>query len=175
MDRNMPERDFESIYTDYSRLVYWAAYGVLSNKEQTEDVVQEVFITVLNNMDKVNELDDARLKGWLYRVAVNAALDSKRRSGREVLSDEPVGADVPDVSASPEEEVIAGDMAAAIRGAIAEVDSKYGSVLNMHYFADMGVTEIAEALGISAGTVKSRLARGRAMLCTILKSKGIRL
>ena len=171
----MPERDFDSIYTDYSRLVYWAAYGVLSNKEQTEDVVQEVFITVLKNMEKVSELDDARLKGWLYRVTVNAALDAKRKSGHEVLSDEPLGAEVPDASETPEEEVVASDTAAAVRAAMESIDERYAQVLKLYYFAEMGVAEIASAVNISEGTVKSRLARGRALLYSILKSKGIRL
>lgn len=171
----MPERDFDSIYNDFSRLVYWAAYGVLSNKEQTEDVTQNVFISVLDNMDKLAGLDDARLKGWLYRVSVNAALDYKRRSRHEVLSDEPVGAEVADVSATPEEEVAEGDSAAAVRQALRQLDSTYGSVLYMHYFSDMSLAEIAAALDISVGTVKSRLSRGRAMMAKALKSKGVSL
>lgn len=171
----MPERDFDSIYTDYSRLVYWAAYNVLSDKEQTEDVTQNVFITVLKNMDKLSGLEDAPLKGWLYRVAVNAALDHKRRGKHEVLSDEPVGADVPDAASSPEEQVVEGDTASIVRSALAELDPAYGSVLQMHYYSDMGVTDIAEALDISIGTVKSRLSRGRALLAKSLKSKGVTL
>lgn len=171
----MPERDFDSIYNDFSRLVYWAAYGVLSNKEQTEDVTQNVFISVLDNMDKLAGLDDARLKGWLYRVSVNAALDYKRRSRHEVLSDEPVGAEVADFSATPEEEVAEGDSAAAVRQALRQLDSTYGSVLYMHYFSDMSLAEIAAALDISVGTVKSRLSRGRAMMAKALKSKGVSL
>ena len=171
----MPERDFECIYTDFSRLVYWAAYGVLSNKEQTEDVTQEVFITVLKNMDKLSGLDDARLKGWLYRVATNAALDCKRRGKHEVLSDEPVGNDVADFTASPEDQTVEGDTASIVRAALDELDEGYSSVLRMHYFSEMGVADIADALGISVGTVKSRLSRGRALLAKSLKAKGVTL
>ena len=169
----MPERDFDSIYTDFSRLVYWAAYNVLLNKEQTEDVTQNVFISVLKNMDKISGLDDSQIKGWLYRVSVNAALDYKRRNKHEVLSDEPVGAEVADDAATPEDEAMQNSTAVAVREAVEEMDDSYGEVLKMHYFSDMGVTDIAEALGISVGTVKSRLSRGRAVLAKILKSKGV--
>lgn len=169
----MPERDFDSIYTDYSRLVYWAAYGVLSNREQAEDVTQNVFITVLKNMGKVSRLEDAQLKGWLYRVSVNAALDLKRRNKHEVLSDEPVGAEVPDAAAGPEDQAVGGEVSSVIRRAIAGLEPHYGEVLNMHYFADMGIADIAAALDISPGTVKSRLSRGRALLAKELKAKGV--
>ncbi len=171
----MPERDFDSIYTDYSRLVYWAAYSVLSNKEQTEDVTQNVFIAVLKNMDKIAGLNDAQLKGWLYRVATNAALDYKRRGSHEVLSDEPVGAEVADTGGTPEDEVVQGSVSAIVREAVDTLEGGYGEVLKMYYFADMSVSEIAEALAISPGTVKSRLSRGRALLAGILKTKGVEL
>ena len=171
----MPERDFDSIYTDFSRLVYWAAYGVLSNREQAEDVTQNVFLSVLSNMDKLSVLDDARLKGWLYRVSVNAALDYKRRNKHEVLSDEPVGAEVADMTATPEELIAEDDTASAVREALRQLDSTYGAVLYMHYFSDMSVADIASALDISPGTVKSRLSRGRALLAKSLKAKGVSL
>lgn len=174
-DRNMPERDFDSIYTDFSRLVYWAAYSVLSNKEQTEDVTQNVFISVLKNMDKISGLDDAQLKGWLYRVSVNAALDHKRRSRHEVLSDEPLGVEIADSGMTPEDEAVESETSALVRETIEQLDPGYRGVLKMHYFADMSVADIASALNISQGTVKSRLSRGRALLAKALKSRGIKL
>ncbi len=169
----MPERDFDSIYEAYSRLVYWAAYRVLSDHAQTEDVTQNVFITVLKSMDQIAEMSDAQLKGWLYRVAVNAALDLKRHGSKEVLSDEPVGAEVADAAATPEDEVIGNDTRSAVRAALSEVDEIYREPLMMFYFSEMSIQEIAETLEISEGTVKSRMARGRKILARHLKARGI--
>lgn len=169
----MPERDFESIYENYSRLVYWAAYRVLSDKEAAEDTTQNVFISVLKNMDTVAKLPDAQLKGWLYRVATNAALDAKRRSGKEVLSDEPVGAEIADTGGTPEDETMLSDTRAAVRAALAQVDEIYREPLTMYYFSEMSVSEIAEALGLSEGTVKSRMSRGRKIMAQHLRAKGI--
>ena len=107
-------------------------------------------------------------------MSVNAALDYKRRSKHEVLSDEPVGAEIADAGSTPEEEAVEGETAALIREAIKEMEPSYGSVLKMHYFADMSVADIAAALGISVGTVKSRLSRGRALLAKSLKARGIK-
>ena len=172
-DCNMPERDFDSIYRDYSRLVYWTAYRVLSDKELTEDVTQNVFITVLRNMESIAALPDAQLKGWLYRVSVNAALDAKRKQSKEVLSDEPVGAEVADDSAPPEEQTVKKLMYAAVREAVGEMDEVYREPLMMYYYSEMSVSEIAEALDISEGTVKSRMSRGRKILAKHLRARGI--
>ncbi|MBO6062275.1 MAG: RNA polymerase sigma factor [Clostridia bacterium] len=169
----MPERDFESIYNDYSRLVYWAAYRVLSDKGMAEDVTQNVFITVLKSMDSVASLPDAQLKGWLYRVSVNAALDVKRRQGHELLSDEPVGAEVADTGSTPEEDVVRAQTAKADREALSELEETYREPLMMYYYSEMSVLDIAEALGISEGTVKSRMSRGRKLLARQLRAKGI--
>ena len=169
----MPERDFESIYEKYSRLVYWAAYKVLSDHEKTEDVTQNVFITVLKSMDQLAGMEEAQLKGWLYRVAVNAALDSKRRETKEVLSDEPVGAEVADTGQTPEDEAVGNDLRSAIRSLLSELDDIYREPIEMFYWSEMSVMEIAAALGLSEGTVKSRMARGRKILARRLKARGI--
>lgn len=170
---NMPERDFDSIYNDYSRLVYWAAYRVLNNRELTEDVTQNVFISVLKNMENIVVLPDAQIKGWLYRVAVNAALDAKRRLGREVLSDEPVGADVVDSGSSPEEQTMNNIVHAAVREVLSAMDDIYREPLMMFYYSEMSILDIAAALNITEGTVKSRMSRGRKILARHLSAKGI--
>ncbi|MCR5611517.1 MAG: sigma-70 family RNA polymerase sigma factor [Clostridiales bacterium] len=169
----MPGRDFESIYRDYSRLVYWAAYKVLNSAGETEDAAQDVFLAVLKNMELVNGMSDAQLKGWLYRVAVNAALDMKRKNTKELLSDEPLGAEVPDTGGTPEDEAVEGDTQAEVRAALDSVDAIYREPLYMFYYSGMSVIEIAEALGINEGTVKSRMARGRKLMAKRLNARGI--
>lgn len=171
----MPERDFDSIYEAYSRLVYWAAYRVLNDHSQTEDVTQNVFMSVLENMDRIAEMSDAQLKGWLYRVATNAALDVKRHGSKEVLSDEPVGAEVADTGQTPEDETLEEDTRAAVREALLKVDEIYREPLVLFYYSELSVLEIAEQLGISEGTVKSRMARGRKQLAKYLTARGIQL
>lgn len=173
LDKDMPERDFESIYEAYSRLVYWAAYKVLADHDATEDVTQNVFVTVLKSMDRIAEMSDAQLKGWLYRVTTNAALDHKRRGSKEVLSDEPVGIEVADTGETPEDEAVGNDMRRAVKEELMKLDEVYREPLQMYYYSEMSVLEIADALGISEGTVKSRMARGRSILAKHLKARGI--
>ena len=94
---------------------------------------------------------------------------------KEVLSDEPVGQEVADLSALPDEEVADSETASVVRAAITELDERYATVLRLHYFSEMSVEDIADTLDISEGTVKSRLSRGRAILYRKLSAKGIML
>lgn len=167
----MSERSFDSIYTDYSRLVYWAAYRVVSHQETAEDITQQVFERAYLNLDKISGLADAQLKSWLYRVATNLSLDYVRKAKHELLSDEPLGPDVPDSEPLPESELIIKKRNDAVRRAIEQLDEASRTVITLHYFSEMTVSEISEATGISQGTIKSRLVRARKLLSEMLKAE----
>ncbi|MBR3299023.1 MAG: sigma-70 family RNA polymerase sigma factor [Clostridia bacterium] len=167
----MSERSFDSIYTDYSRLVYWAAYRVVSHQETAEDITQQVFERAYLNLDKISGLADAQLKSWLYRVATNLSLDHVRKAKHELLSDEPLGPEVPDSEPLPESELIFKKRNDAVRRAIEQLDEASRTVITLHYFSEMTVSEISEATGISQGTIKSRLVRARKLLSEMLKAE----
>ena len=167
----MSARGFDKIYTDYSRLVYWAAYRVVAQNETAEDITQQVFERVYLNLDKLEPLADAQLKSWLYRVATNLALDHVRRGKHETVSDEPIGAEIADIEPLPEEELIAKRRAEAVRKAIEQLDETNRTIITLHYFSEMTVNEIAAETGISPGTIKSRLVRARNLLADLLKEE----
>ena len=168
----MSERSFDNIYTEYSRLVYWAAYRVVPHRETAEDITQQAFERVYLNLEKLKPLSPAQLKGWLYRVATNLALDHTRRAKRELLSDEPLGAEVRDGDELPDEAALKRKAAAEVRAAMRELDEDERSVILLHYFSGMTVSEIESATGISQGTIKSRLVRARKRLAALLKPGG---
>ena len=170
----MNEQVFEKIYNDYSRLVYWAAYRVTSNREAAEDITQTVFERVLLNDGKLDELSEPQLKAWLYRVSTNLALDTVRKASRETLDSEPIGEDIADSSApTPEVQASENARSSRLKKAISELDEVYRQVVMLHYFSEMTVREIADVTGISDGTIKSRLVRARTLLLEKLRDEGI--
>ena len=96
----MAQWELESIYKSFSRMVYWAAYGVTKSESDASDIVQEVFIRALKYSDKLKDMEEAQLKAWLYRVCVNLCIDSKRKLKHEQLADE-----LPEVSVENEAEL----------------------------------------------------------------------
>ena len=168
---DLSNRSFDSIYTEHSRMVYWAAFRVVSSKETAEDITQQVFERVFLNLDKLSGLADAPLKSWLYKVATNLALDHVRRAKHELLSDEPVGAEVVDHGPLPEEELLRKRRMEAVRSAIEKLDETNRTIITLHYFSEMTVNEISDKTGISPGTIKSRLVRARNLLHDLLDAE----
>lgn len=166
-------RDFDSIYADYSRMVYWAAYNVTGNRDSAMDVSQEVFMHVLKHMNRLENMEDMQLKGWLYRVAVNAGVDMVRRNKREVFFDEPpFDSAVEAESELPEQAAINAEKTGALYKAIGGLDEIYREPIMLHYFSGLNYKEIASMLGVTEGTIKSRMSRARTMLQATLKEGG---
>lgn len=168
----MPARDFDAIYVQYQRLVYWAAYGVTKNHEAALDAVQSVFLRVLEHLNKIEAMEDGQIKGWLYKVAVNSCIDRHRKLKREVLSDV-----IPDtVSISfdelPEATLLKREQRMAIRNLVDELPDIYRQPLLLYYFANMGYSDIAKSLNMSEGTIKSRMSRAKAMLAKSIAKDG---
>ncbi len=166
-------RDFDSIYADYSRMVYWAAYNVTGNRDSAMDVSQEVFMRVLKHMNRLENMEDMQLKGWLYRVAVNASVDMVRRNKREVFFDEPpFDSAVETESELPEPAAMNAEKTSALYRAIGGLDEIYREPIMLHYFSGLNYKEIASMLGVTEGTIKSRMSRARTMLQAKLKEGG---
>lgn len=165
----MPARDFESIYADCSRLVYWTAYGVVKAHADAMDVSQNVFLRVLKHIQKLEGMNDAQLRGWLYRVTVNACLDLKRKQRREVITDE--GFDALPVSQSelPEAAALDAEQKRILREAIDSLPDIYRETVILHYFSGLSYENIAAHTGVSEGTVKSRMSRAKDKLFSLLK------
>ena len=165
----MNEQVFEKIYNDYSRLVYWAAYRITSNREAAEDITQTVFERVLLNDGKLDELSETQLKAWLYRVSTNLALDTVRKASRETLDSEPIGEDIADSSApTPEVQASENERSSRLKKAISELDEVYRQVVMLHYFSGMNYSEIADLLNLTEGTIKSRMSRARTQLMELM-------
>ncbi len=165
----MPARDFESIYADYSRMVYWAAYSVVKNESDAMDVSQNVFLRVMKHQKKLETMEDAQLKSWLYRVTVNLCLDGKRKLKHEVLADELPETPVSDAGALPEAAALDAEARETLSRAVAALPDVYRETVTLHFFSELRYEEIAKLMGVSEGTVKSRMSRAKERLLALLK------
>lgn len=150
----------ESVVENYKQNLFAAAFSVCCSREDAEDAVQDAFIKYYTS-DK--EFESAEhIKAWLIRITVNRAKDISssffRRNG---VSLEEYTATIP--FESREE----SDLFAAVM----RLDKKYRTVVHLFYYEDYTIEEIAEMLGRSPGTVKSRLNRARQQLKQMLKEE----
>jgi RNA polymerase sigma factor (sigma-70 family) len=149
---------FETLYRQYDKLVYRTAYLITGSKEAAEDALQEVFISVWRSRHTYDP-NKGKLTTWLHRITVNQC--SKKKPGKTpaTLSLEEKGIDLPDMKhrSQPEEISITRMVYDRLLRAMDTLDTKHRSVLVLRYFNDLSYQEIAEALEIPLGTVKSRL------------------
>lgn len=137
------------------------AQHLLGSADQASDVVQETWLAVLRGLRRLE--DPARFPGWVYAIATRRCADAIRasvrlRSFREQAQSDPTNAET---SRGAEERL-------DVRGALSRLPSDEAVVMAMFYGADLSVEEIAGALAIPAGTVKSRLHHARETLKTKL-------
>ena len=150
-------------------MVYWAAYGVVKNESDAMDVSQNVFLRVMKHQKKLETMEDAQLKSWLYRVTVNLCLDGKRKLKREVLADELPETPVSDTGALPEAAALDAEARETLSRAVAALPDVYRETVTLHFFSELRYEEIAKLMGVSEGTVKSRMSRAKERLLARLK------
>lgn len=153
-------RSYEELVRRYERLVGRVLYPYARREISVEDLVQETFLKAYDRLETFNP--DYRFKTWLVTIANNLGVDTLRRR-RETVEFNP---DLHGVASSrgPEARVVDADRSRSLQEAILELPETYSVPLILRYTEEMSYAEIAEAMGITASAVKSRLFRARNML-----------
>lgn len=170
------EGAFEKLVIENEKLIYNVALKITGNPDDAEDVAQEAFIKAYRNLGSFR--GESRFSGWLYRLCYNAAMDHIRKTRdpnlRSLTNDDGSDAelDVADPAPTPEESAERKETQRIVREAVNQLDDDKREILIMREFSGMSYTNIADALGIEEGTVKSRISRARASLAEILRQSG---
>ncbi|MCI8336309.1 MAG: sigma-70 family RNA polymerase sigma factor [Peptococcaceae bacterium] len=170
---------FEEIVAAHQQKIYTVAFRILENGEDAADVAQETFIRVYRSL--ANFKGDASLSTWIYRITVNLCKDALRKRGHLFTQslDEPVSEEseslypqLADDRPLPEELYEQQELKAYLEKFIACLSPDYRIVVVMREQMELSYEEISRQLGISLGTVKSRLNRARKYLReSILKDR----
>ena len=169
---------FEKLVVEYEKNVYAIAQRMTGNPEDAADMTQETFIKAYNSLSSFR--GDSKFSVWLYRIANNVCLDflrSKNRRPTVSLSaedddGEETQLDIADESQSPELLLESSLTRDAVRRGLDSLPPDYKQILLLREIQGLSYEEIAAALGIESGTVKSRIFRARKRLCTFLIEDG---
>ncbi len=155
---------FDDLYRLYATDVLRVSYYYLGNREQAEDVTQDVFVRLITNRPV---LEQGREKAWLLKVALNRCRDIWRGSWfKKVVLGHPAF----EVFPAPDEIGTAADRY-ALAEAVNRLRPEFKEVVLLFYYQGFSVTEIAAMLEIAEGTVSSRLSRARSKLQEELKGE----
>lgn len=168
-----------SAFTDFVNdnwdKVFSRAYGLLKNKEDAEEVAQDTFVRARNGVNSFR--GECSTSTWLHRIATNLARNKywywwrrKRSDSMSIdvqMSDDSDStfADVlPCTNPNPADNALTSEFSDLLPKAISSLDEKYAQILKMRSEYEMSYEEIASELGLTVGTVKSRLSRAREQL-----------
>lgn len=167
---------FEELIGRWHEKIYSLIYGMTSNREDTQDILQEVFIKAYRSIPRFR--GSASFYTWIYRIAVNHTINyRKKRNRRAALSlnemDDSVEKDPAferlQVNWSPRHEVSVGELHEKLNKALQTLSDKHRTVVVMHDMEGIPHEEIAKMLRCSPGTVRSRLFYARRLLQQELK------
>ncbi len=169
------EDAFNELVNRYSDKVYRLAYRITNNQNDAEEVLQEVFLILIEKLSTFRK--ESRFSTWLYRVASNASFmylrNQKRSREKETSLDDykPYndygvleGVEERDWSGRPDSQLLSAEGTQLIEKAISELPEEYRVVFHMKDIERLTSKEIAEALGLSIPAVKSRVLRSRLFL-----------
>jgi RNA polymerase sigma-70 factor (ECF subfamily) len=167
--RMQAEEDTLAALVDrYSGALYRVAFSVLRNPADAEDAVQETFLRVLRHRQTLHEVRDPRV--WLIRIVWNVVLDRKRRAKTRPETDDvaELARILPSNGLSAEEIAAAAQHHARVVACMDKLPQKERQVLLLSAFDELSSVEIAEVLGITESSVRSRLFRARNLMAGLL-------
>jgi RNA polymerase sigma-70 factor (ECF subfamily) len=166
----------EELLRRYRSVAYRVAYRLLSHEADALDAVQEGFLKVLTNLQRFR--GESTFKSWLLRVVSNAALDiGRQRQLTESRFSSPLSLteqDWIDPSPAPESDLDRSDLRQQLDHAVSSLPEHQRLVFVLHADGGLSYREIADMLGISIGTVMSRLFYARQRLKTLLADQVLR-
>jgi len=164
------QQALREIFDKYHKKVYRIAYGVVRQREEALDVVQEVFIKLFRSVKDFK--GRSHFYTYLYRMAMNTAIDHRRKAGKQFISSlDEEGSFEPSDEAEkgPERILLQKELEEKVKLAMDKLPDEQKAALIFRDVEGLSYQEMAEAMGCSIGTVMSRLHYGRKRMQESLK------
>jgi RNA polymerase sigma-70 factor (ECF subfamily) len=157
---------FTSIVLALGGRLYSVAYGILRDSSRAEDAVQQALLSAWREIPRLR--DDSRLEAWLLRMVVNASYTELRHTrrwqpGLHLVTDSETGPTTGDtqVRVAQRDE---------LERAFRHLSGEHRAVLVMHHYLGLSISEIGDAIGLSPGTVRSRLHYARQHMRAVIEA-----
>lgn len=165
------DRAYRELLARYERPIFSLLFRMVRDRELAEDLAQETFIKVLNNIDRYSA--DFKFSSWLFKIANNVAIDHLRRRQIETVSiegspnaetmdaEKATAITIVSQAESPLEELESRELGSAIERAIGQLRPEYRSCILLRHVEAYSYEEISEMVGLPLGTVKTYIHRAR--------------
>jgi RNA polymerase sigma factor (sigma-70 family) len=153
---------FDYLYRQYSGALYGIVKKTISDDQTAQDVLQEVFVKIWNNLSQYNA-EKGRIYTWMINIARNAAIDKLRSKGEIMKGKIQTGDDVVNniglgMKTEQQTDTI------GLRKAVAGLKPEYEVIVDLAYFKGFTLDEISKTLDVPLGTVKTRMRHAMQLL-----------
>ncbi len=172
--RHGDEDAYGELVTRYQALAARTAYVITGDGADADEAAQEAFVKAFYALDRFRS--GAPFRPWLLRIVANEAINRRKAAGRRPTVGLSVALDRPssDTALSPEGAALATEQRMLVVGALRRMREDDRLVIAYRYFFDLSEAEMADALGVARGTVKSRLSRAMVRLRELLPAEDAR-
>lgn len=167
------DRDFVSaLYKQYEQMLYRVAFNILHNRTDAEDAVQDTFVRIIDNLDKIRNISSNETGFYLVIIVKNISINKINKKNRhpEVDIDE-----LYDIQSdcSVENAMLHKVNSELIRNALFELPDDDYEILFLYLIREYSPSEISELFGISSNTVRQRIFRAKQRLIKLLEKRGV--
>lgn len=152
---------FSELVTRYKKLVYSVVYNMAADKQDVNDIAQEVFIRIYKSLDRYNP--EFKFSTWAVKIATNLCLDIRRKRKVDAVPIEEIEA-MPTANDTPEAKYIKKEETRRIEKAISELPDKYKVLIVLFHQKGLSYEEMTKVLNEPMTIIKNRLYRARLML-----------
>ena len=157
------QQKFEKVYTKYRYLMLHVAYKILQNHHDAEDAVHQAFISIIENLDNISEVNSPKTRSYIVIITERKAIDLLRKIQKRQtfeFNEDISGVEIPFEMDNP------------IATAIVKLPSQYREVLLMRYHNGFSAKEIASILSMSDSGVRKLIVRAKNALQELLEKEG---
>ncbi len=172
IDEEVDRLNFEVIYQKFHDEIFKRALYILKNQTDAQDAMQETWVGILKNIKKFRDKDESSIRAYIMKIARNQSVSILRNKKRE----DSIVCDMDSIEMIDDDVLFRICDAQSVEDIVAcikQLDDMYGDVLNLYYFHEYSLKEIAKLLNIKENTAWTRLRRGKKMLMELLIRRGI--
>ena len=166
------ENGYTVLYTRYARPIYNAIFRLVRNADESEDLLQETFIAVFSEIDKLGRIE--QVGAWIRRIAMNRSISHLRRKKMsfEVLEEESLASNkwAIDVQQDQEQSIVLDCRIEELQRALDQLPEVHRTIVVLHAFEGMSHKEIGQQVGLSEIAVRVQYHRAKKMILKQLKA-----
>jgi len=165
---------FRILVSRYQEAFIRKAIGIVRQREEAEDIVQEAFVKIYFNGKKFKKIDGIEFKSWAYRILVNTAISRYRKISKKwkAESNDPLDLEMAsDSELSTENIILESENRSLTAELLSRLPKPWARLVSLYYSEDKSYKEIAEQEGITMAALKMKLFRAKKFLKNAVKEK----